>query len=110
MRALVLGAGVLLIVIRERLGRVTVGPEAVIVEAADVEVPNAEAAAIEAAVIGPIGLGSTGGNTGTPSDDMGTDDVIDLESDAVSPSELAKDDPGLCSDETGGGFSKGTDA
>ena len=99
----------LLIVIKERLGRVIVGPEVVIVEAADVEVPNAEAAAIEVAAIGPIGLGSTGGNNGTPSDDMGTDDVIDLESDAVSPSELAKDDPGLCSDEAGGGPGKGTD-
>ena len=109
MRALVLRAGVLLIVITERLGRVTVGPEVVIVAAAEVEVPNAEAAAAEAAVIGPIGLGITGGSNGTPSDDKGTDDVIDLESDAVSPSELAKDDPGLCSDEAVGGPGKGTD-
>ena len=95
---------------RERLGRVTVGPEVVIVKAADVEVPDVEAAAIGAAAIGPIGLGTTGGNNGTPSDDMGTDDVIDLESDAVSPSELARDDSGLCSDETGGGSGKDTDA
>ena len=107
---MVLRAGVLLIVITERLGRVIVGPEVVIVEAADVEVPNAKAAAAAVAVIGPIGLGSRGGNKGAPSDDIGTDDVIDLESDAVSPSELARDDSGLCSDEAGGGSGKDTDA